>query len=306
MSDADVQDSLSWDNLIYITDFLEGSGENHISLLGGEPLLHPQIAEFILYLNKRGFSTTVFTSGIMPSNKFDEFAKALLSCKNDLNVGFVCNVNDPKLSKKSELEKVHRFLSIFGGRCSLSFNIYRLDFDMDFLIDYIVDYSLNRHIRLGLAHPIPGANNLYIKPKDFHVVKDVLLKSFSKMAEMEVVPGFDCGFPLCMFNNEELGLIYKYTHGQVSFQCGPAIDIGTDMSCWSCFPLSNFHKKSIFDFSSSEELHEFYRVKMQEIRNEVRGIYQDCDTCDNYKHNLCSGGCLAHILSNYITEGGIR
>jgi cyclic pyranopterin phosphate synthase len=52
MSENDVKDSLSWDNLIYIADFLEGSGERHISLLGGEPLLHPHIAEFIIYLNQ--------------------------------------------------------------------------------------------------------------------------------------------------------------------------------------------------------------------------------------------------------------
>lgn len=306
MSEADVQDSLSWDNLIYIADFLEGSGERHISLLGGEPLLHPHIAEFIQYLNLRGFFVTVFTSGIMAPGKFDEFASKLLTKRENLNVGFVCNVNDPKLSPKSELEKVRKFMSVFGDKCSLSFNIYRLDFEMDFLLDYIVNYGLGRHIRLGLAHPIPGAKNLYIKPTDFHIVKDRLLYYFKKMADLDVVPGFDCGFPMCMFDEESLGQVFKYTLGQVSFQCGPAIDIGTDMSCWACFPLSAFNKKSIFDFNTYTELHEFYESKMLEVRNEVNGLYLECDTCNNRKHNLCSGGCLAHILNKMNEEGGIR
>ncbi len=306
MSDADMKDCLTWDNLIYIADFLEASGDHHISLLGGEPLLHPNVADFINYLNKRGFQVTVFTSGIMAPGKLDDFARKLLTREQDLQVGFVCNVNEPKLSKKSELEKVREFLSIFGERCSLSFNIYRLEFNMDFLMDYILDFGLGRHIRLGLAHPIPGEKNLYIKPKDFHIVKDKLMESFEIMADLNIIPGFDCGFPMCMFNNEELGLLYKYTVGQLSFQCGPAIDIGTDMSCWSCFPLSNFNKKSIFDFNSLQEVHAFYEEKMQEIRKEIRGLYEGCDTCSYNRNNLCSGGCLAHILNTFIEEGGIR
>ena len=306
MSENDVNDSLTWDNLIYIADFLEASDEHHISLLGGEPLLHPLIAEFIIYLSHRGFYVTVFTSGIMADGKFDDFARKILEKGPELRLSFVCNVNDPNLSKKSELEKARKFLSVFGERCSLSFNIYRLDFNMDFLLDYIVEYGIGRHIRLGLAHPIPGAKNLYIQPKDFHIVKEKLMQSFEKMASLDIIPGFDCGFPMCMFSDSDLGKIYKYTLGQISFQCGPAIDIGTDMSCWACFPLSDFHKKSIFDFNSYRELHDFYENKMQEIRNDVRGLYPECDHCEQHKHGVCSGGCLAHILNNFIIEGGIR
>lgn len=306
MSDSDVQDSLTWDNLVYIADFLEEAGEKHISLLGGEPLLHPQISSFILYLNQRGFGVTVFTSGIMPDSRFDNFVRNILAKGEDLKLGFVCNVNDPKHSPKSELEKVRKFFSVFGERCSLSFNIYRLDFNMDFLINYIIDYGLGRHIRLGLAHPIPGAKNLYISPKDFHIVKTTLMEAFSKFSEFEIVPGFDCGFPLCMFNDAELGQIYKYSLGQLSFQCGPAIDIGTDLSCWACFPLSNFNKKSLFDFNNYHELHDFYEEKMQEVRKEVRGLYLECDTCKYNKFGLCSGGCLAHVLNGFLGEGGLR
>lgn len=306
MSEADVKDSLTWDNLIYIADFLETSGERHISLLGGEPLIHPNIAEFIIYLNKRGFAVTVFTSGIMAEGKFDDFARKILARGPELRLAFVCNVNDPKLSKKSEVEKVKKFFRVFGERCTLSFNIYRLDFTMDFLLDYIVNYGLGRHIRLGLAHPIPGAKNLYIQPKDFHLVRDSLMRYFEQMWQLEITPGFDCGFPMCMFTDEELGKLYKYTFGKMSFQCGPAIDIGTDMSCWACFPLSNFNKKSLFDFNSYHELHDYYGQKMREVRSEVHGLYPECDFCENNKRNLCSGGCLAHILNKYIEEGGIR
>ncbi len=306
MTEADVQDSLSWGNLIYIADLLESSGEKHISLLGGEPLLHPQIAEFVNYLNIRGFFVTIFTSGIMPDEKFEGFAKKLLSRGEELKLGFVCNVNEPRFSPKSEIEKVKRFFSAFGERCSLSFNIYRLDFNMDFLLSYIIEYGLGRHIRLGLAHPIPEAKNKFISPHNFDKVKNTLMDAFEKMSELAIVPGFDCGFPMCMFTDEELGKVFKYSLGQISFQCGPAIDIGTDLSCWSCFPLSNFYKKSLFDFNNLREIHDFFESKMQEVRREVKGLYPECDNCDNNKHGICSGGCLAHILNNFNAEGNIR
>lgn len=305
MSDADVNDSLSWDNLIYIADFLVASGVNRISLLGGEPLLHPNIAEFILYLHKRGLFITIFTSGIMPESKFDDFCSKVTSIP-DLNLAFVCNVNEPRFSPKNELIKVERFFSVFGSRCSLSFNIYRLDFNMEFTIDYIVRFGLNRHVRLGLAHPIPGQKNMYIVPESFGEVKKSLMATFERFAEYGIEPGFDCGFPLCMFTDDDLGKLYKYTGGRPTFQCGPAIDIGTDLSVWSCFPLSDFNRKSLYDFASYQEIVNFYAEKMVEVRSKVSGIYIGCDTCIYRKKGLCSGGCVAHVLNYMIQEGGFR
>ena len=305
MSDTDIKDSLSWDNLIYIADFLQSSGINHISLLGGEPLLHPQVAEFIQYLNQRGFMTTVFTSGIMPESRFDGFCRKITSIPN-LNVSFVVNVNEPRFSPKGELDKVARFFSIFGPKCSLSFNIYRIDFDMGFTMDYIVNYGLNRHVRLGLAHPIPGQKNKYITPDHFDEVKDKLMVIFESFFSYGIDPGFDCGFPLCMFKDEDLGKLYKYTGGRFSFQCGPAIDIGTDLSVWACFPLSDFHKKSLYDFTSFNELIDYYSDQMNKVRREASGLFSQCDYCEYRKRDLCSGGCLAHVLNYFINEGGLR
>ena len=302
MEGTDVKDAMTWDNLIYITDLLTASGEHHISLLGGEPLIHPDIAEFIIYLNKRGLMVTVFTSGVMPEKKFDMFVEKL-STFPDLRVSFVVNVNEPKFCKSAELDRVRRFLHVFSQRASLSFNIYRLDFNMAFLASYIVDYNLNRHIRLGIAHPIPGKKNLYISPEDFGVVKDKLIGFFAEFEKLHINPGFDCGFPMCMFNDEELGKIFKFTVGQCSFQCGPAIDIGTDLSVWSCFPLSDFKRRSLLEFNSYNEIIDYYNSEIEKVRQEGGGIYPSCSTCLYRQKRLCSGGCLAHILNRFIEEG---
>ncbi len=294
-----IQDALTWDNLIYIADFLQASGERHISLLGGEPLLHHDFADFVNYLSIRGFIVTVFTSGITSETRLEEYAGKLICGGVGTRDGihFVCNVNDPALSPKAEIARVKHFFEVFGKYCSLSFNIYRTDFSMDFLIDYIVDYDLRKHVRLGLAHPIPGAKNLYIPPEEFTAVRDTMMEIFPKMFEHNIVPGFDCGFPMCIFSDDDLGKLFKFTVGQMSFKCGPAIDIGTDLSLWSCFPLSAYNKRSLLDFDNYGEVCAFYEKKLNEFRNGKKGIFDKCQSCQMIEPCLCSGGCVAHLLN---------
>ena len=42
------------EDLIYIVDFFQAGGDTNISLLGGEPFLHPDIVDYILYIIHRG------------------------------------------------------------------------------------------------------------------------------------------------------------------------------------------------------------------------------------------------------------
>ena len=126
MGEVSSKDMLSWDNLIYLADFFLKSGNNHMSLLGGEPLLHPQFSEFVHYLSKRGIHSTIFTSGIAPKKHFEIMKKELTD--KELKFQFVCNVNDPTKSPAHELEVVDSFLKVFGERTTLSFNIYELIF----------------------------------------------------------------------------------------------------------------------------------------------------------------------------------
>lgn len=300
--------AISFENVKYIADFLEKSGENRVSLLGGEPLIHPHVGEIIKYFLDRKFGVTVFTSGIIPSSLYNSFADEIESIGNEERekLWFIVNVNEPRFSNKKEVEKVHKFLEDFGSLSSLSFNIYRLDYNLDFLIDYIQNFGLRRRVRFGIANPIPNAKNHYIKPEDFVNIKPVLMESLGRMHGLGISVHLDCGFPMCMFTNEEIGKLYKYNRGALFFDCNPTIDIGPDLSCWACFPLSNINRKSLKDFSNMEETYEYFKEVMLRYRKDVKGIYLACDNCDSYYNNTCSGGCLAHTLNGFVQEGGFR
>ena len=307
MSESPPDDILSWENLIYIADFLQASGERRFQILGGEPTLHPDFNSMILYLLERGFDINVFTSGIMSNAKLDE-AVALFRNVRAPRLAFICNMNDPGQTHSSlaEEESVRRFLGAFGEMVVPGFNIYRTDFDLTFLFHAINEFGLQRGIRLGIAHPIPGVKNLFISLADMDAVIARLF-SFAPMFEsLRVKPGLDRGFPMCRFSAEQLGWLYRNTGARSNFGCGPVADIGPDLSVWPCFPLSSFQKKSLFEFNSLREIMDAYADLHKKIHVEVGGIFVECDACRFREDQLCMGGCVAHALSRFQEEAPVR
>lgn len=305
MHDAPPEDILKWEDLIYIVDFFQSSGDTNISLLGGEPFLHPDIVDYILYIISRGMHVTVFTSGVVGEAILQDAAEKLDGV-NPAALTFVVNLNNPKETSFSETSSITRFLTIFSRYVSLSINVYKLNFDYSFAIQYINKFGLQKHIRLGLAHPIPGKKNMCIPVDKFREMAVELINYLPTLDAFDIHVGFDCGMPMCIFTDEEIGLLYKHSLGQVNFRCGPAIDIGTDMSVWSCFPLSGYNKVSLFDFQNAHELSEYFNQFHHNVRVEVGGIFEKCDYCEYRHKGLCSGGCLSHGLNSIINEPKIR
>ena len=92
MSESSPKDVLTWENLIYLADFLEASGERRFSILGGEPTLHPDFTDMVAYLLERKFEVKVFTSGIMADRVLEESAM-VFSAAHPEQLSFICNLN---------------------------------------------------------------------------------------------------------------------------------------------------------------------------------------------------------------------
>jgi hypothetical protein len=306
MSELSRKDQISWEDFIHVTDLFEASQERHLSLLGGEPTLHPHFVDFVLFLHARNFNITVFTSGIMSEERLAE-ARACLDEKSVPELKFVCNLNDPESSTEKETGRIVEFLKAFGPQTTLSFNIYRTDFIMEFLFEHIERFNLRRHIRLGLAHPIPGEHNKYIPAERMGEMVERLFSYMPLFERFNVSPGFDCGFPLCAFSDEQLGRLSRIQKGEgssIRFVCNTALDIGADMSVWACFPLARYKRRSVYEFNSVVEMREHYKAMHTRIRSEGGGIFPACTTCIHRSNEHCAGGCLAHILNRVEAGGG--
>jgi hypothetical protein len=297
---------LAWENLVYVADFLLANGQRNVSLLGGEPTLHPQCVDFIRYLLDRGFGVTVFSNGILSPARLGEFQRYLAAAPID-RLNIVCNLNDPLHTHPPahETERLADFLSAMGPWTTAGFNIYRLDFDLDFIFDQIARYGMKRHLRIGITHPIPGQGNSFIKPQDIRTVVARLFSFRPLFDAYRIRPGVDCGFPLCAFTDEELGWLHRFP-GISRFSCSPALDISPDMSVYHCFPLSNYKRRSLFEFDSLAEINAHFVRLRDEIRCEVAGIYEQCDGCRHQEDGVCAGGGLCQILGRFIAEAPIR
>ena len=306
MEGSPTSERLSWENVVYLADFLLASGEKRVSLLGGEPTLHPDFVDIVLYFIERGFFVTVFTSGVMNRAKLELCERYLASKSNAL--GFVCNLNDPEQTPapEKERESVHHFLTVMGPLVTPGFNIYRTDFRLEFIFDSVVRYGLKRHLRLGIAHPIPGSANSYIQPEDMGRVIDRLHSYADPFDRLRITPGFDCGFPLCRVSNEQIGWLYRVSQGHISFGCGMPLDITPDMSIYNCFPLSNYQRRSLFEFNTLQDVQAFYQKMAHAIRNEIPGIFDECDGCIHREEQRCAGGGVCQLLGRMMSEPPVR
>jgi len=286
---------LSWENLIYIADLFESSNEKHLSLLGGEPTLHPDFIDFVLYLHQRKFHVNVFTSGIISAQKLETVKKFLLKI-SEKHFSFVCNYNHPSSSTATETKLINMFFKIFSKYISLSFNLYQKDFDFDFLVDAILKYGLKKHIRLGLVQPIQGQKNECLSSDEIRGIAERIRSQLEILEQNRITLGFDCGMPLCIFSNEDVGRLFKLNKGQVVFSCGQAIDIAPDMQVWACFPLYNYEKKSLYDFDNVEEIKKYFLEQNVGLRKEQKGIFDECATCFYFEEKLCKGGCVARVM----------
>jgi hypothetical protein len=248
---------LSWENLIYVADLFEASNERHLSLLGGEPTLHPDFVDFTLYLVERKFKVNVFTSGIMANQTLEAAKKYFLKIHGE-NLSFTCNYNHPNTSTASETKQINKFLKSFSKYITLSFNLYKPDFELKYLVDAILKYDLRKYIRLGLAQPIPGQKNECLSLSEVKEIAKTLRNQLDLLEEHRITLGFDCGMPMCVFTDEDLGCLFKLNRGRILFSCSPAIDIGPDLQTWACFPLSNYEKKSLYDFDNVGEIRRYF------------------------------------------------
>ena len=306
VSESPSKDLMSWENLVYLADFVWASGQRNLSLLGGEPTLHPDFVDFVLYLIERNFHVTVFSCGVMSDAKLEEL-ETHLNSKSAERLTIVCNINDPEQTPAppKETESVLRFLSVMGPRTIAGFNIYRLDFRLEFLIDLINRYGMKRELRLGISHPIPGVDNAYIAPEKISRVIGRLFSYRHLLTRFRIRPGLDCGFPLCKLSDEQLGWLRRLA-GKVRFGCGPAIDIKPDMNVYSCFPLSGFYRRSIFEFNSMKEVVDHFKDLHQTVRNEMAGLYEECDGCVHRVEGSCAGGGVCQVLNRLTGEAPVR
>lgn len=269
--------------------------ERVIGILGGEPSLHPDFPALIEQTWAAGLDAKIFTNGCWSEDALE--AVACLTGRTSRNLRLVVNTNHPDITPEKERVAQRRLFAKLPEHCSLSFNIHSLDYDAGFLVDFIVKYRLMRDIRLGLASPLVEGPSAFIAAEDFPQVAPLIMALSERCDAEDIHLGFDCGFTLCMFSAEQLGLL-KLRGADIKCYCEPALDINVDLSSWACFPLASLGKAdSIDEFCDAHEMQRHFKDRFFALYSS--GSLPECVGCKQLKRKRCAGGCGAHVYRRY-------
>ncbi len=283
------------DDFLGILDFLRG--ESEIGLIGGEPLLHKSINEFIEILNNNYYvnRVLVFTNGIF----LDKLKKSVLGPK----VCILVNVNSSEDIGKAQFEKMRKNVLdlqyyISKSHLTLGINIYKENQDFTDQVSLIKELGAKR-IRLSVVIPKDKREGCI---SYFTKMKGTLLSLCRQLKELGVCPSYDCNaIPECVYTSEEKEFLATLPYeneyerriflGEASV-CAPIVDIYPDKTATRCFGMSDY-KVKIDDFKNINDLknHFFLTLDTRLVHKATR---KECEDCYKQKVFGCFGGCLCY------------
>jgi hypothetical protein len=274
--------------------FAVRSGERSVSLLGGEPSLHPEFPALLSRaLATRRLRVKVFTNGVWPVEHRETVAAALES-RALRRLAIIVNVNSPSLSSADERREQAALFEALGPVCSLSCNVHSTELDLRPLLDLFDEHpTLRRHVRVAIAQPLAAGKSEFVPVRDYEKVAPRIMELVEACDERDITVGFDCGFTLCMFSTEELGRLVQ-AGVLPRATCEPCIDVGTDLSVWACFPLSvRAPAVALENFETTAALRAHFRATLYELYD--AGALDECGACRFFRREQCAGGCAAHL-----------
>jgi len=266
-------------------DFTLRAGIRELRLLGGEPTLHPQFADFVKMGREAGCTIMVFSNGVMP----DAARDALAALDPE-----VCSVvlNWTAAVKEQDKARRQETMRLLGPRVTLGMTLTSADFSLWEPVSLIRTFGLRRTLRIGLSNPTWKGANRALHPKQYPAVGQALLEASFFTARHEVEMDADCGFVRCMFggNFDQL----KANGFRYISNCTPVLDLCSGGMILPCFGLSNLMSLRREDFADAGEAYARFSEKLIPLHR--FGIYPECTECPYFETETCCGGCLAARL----------
>jgi sulfatase maturation enzyme AslB (radical SAM superfamily) len=275
-----------------VLDYVQRSGLKQARILGGEPTLHPDFFHFIEIALDRNLDIMLFTNGLVSS----EVLKFLCTIPND-RLSILLNTIYPNNNDTKGLKLQIEFMEVLGEALIPGANIYNPQQRLDYLLDYVCTYNLKKEIRLGIAHPVLSQNNVYLHPKEYHKIGNSISDLKLKAQELDISLCFDCGFVPCMFPTQNFELLSEELK-KAGTCCHPIIDMLTDGSFISCYPLNNLKKVQIHDQLIAKDLVDTFEEALKPYKSV--GIFPYCSNCQ-LLNKRCNGGCMSYRIKRFLS-----
>lgn len=263
-----------------------------ISLLGGEPTIHPQFGRIIDRCLTADMQIRLFTGGLIPPA-----AKEKIRTVPPAKIGCIVNLSAPEHCRsKKEYETTVQAVKDLAAFSTVSYTIFTDQVDPAWLVGMVREAQCRQHIRLGLAMPGPADQTPLLPPSKYRTIAAWVIKLAEQCDQYDITIGFDCGFTLCMFSTEQLGKLVE-CGCDPRFVCCPIIDIGPNLAVWSCFGTSTVNQMRLEDFPARNDAVAHYSKLQRAYRS--FGVFDGCHTCRHKRRGTCAGGCLAHVMRSF-------
>lgn len=283
---------ISFENLKRMIQFIvKDNGKAKIGLIGGEPTLYSHFAETLDYLEESSIEhAVIFTNGI----ELEKYKDHIVSDK----LVFLINCNSPEDIGNSNYQKMMSTIECLvqekglRNNILLGLNIYKQHMDIAYFCDLLKKFHfLYARISVVVPSDIDAYENAY---EYFLQMKPTLLQIFESLAEVGVLPKYDCNkVPKCVWTKEEQEYIRELFGKRLNYSnllndtvnCKPTLDIDTDLNVIRCFGFSDDIRVRVDDFLNMEAIHNFFI-------NEIDSRYIETNQSEE-KCKSCYGGCLA-------------
>lgn len=301
------QSDITDGNFYKAADFLLKDRGAVIGLIGGEPLLHPHINDYILKLAEETDVSAVmlYTNGMLLTRIAGLFRSP--SAASVLRI--LVNSNSPDVTGHKAYEKWLEQLDLvfnrycMGRNIKFGINLYSNDLDYSYMEDVLLRFG-QKQVRFSLTVPEFGCEGSRCTSlEDFKSRKDYLFEFYHRMAEIGVLAYADCNKPpRCIWTDKEWEWICAYRRAfpnvasniaDPDVSCRPVIDITTQLTAGRCFGLSSCGEVHIGDFKNPADLRKYFEI---EYDSDMYRVPSDeaCKECYGRKTGHCSGGCLGY------------
>lgn len=273
-----------------ISRILMSAPEEKIGIIGGEPTLYSQFGELLdfVYENDLVKHIVVFTNGILLDRYMDRLNNKklvfLINCNSELEIG-KSNFMRLKRNIRTLVEKG------FLNNILLGLNVFQINQNIDYYIELLRENQF-KYARLSLI--VPQDVSSYESAKVyFEKYKSTVMSIFERMAEIGVVPNYDCNrIPADIWSCDEQQHIRELFGNRLEKSnilescvcCKPTLDIDTNLNVIRCFGFSDDVK---IPFTEETDFADLRRFFVENVDEKLIGI----NICDN-NDKLNMEGCL--------------
>ncbi|QGY40558.1 radical SAM protein [Pseudodesulfovibrio cashew] len=293
---ADFSEDLDEARFTRLLGWMRGSSIPAAAFIGGEPTLHPGLADMVRRTAESGISVVLFTNGVFPGGLLDELLPYVSN--------FVVNYNDPSLYTQSQRDRLHGNLDYIAesdSRLTFSKNFSSRYCEYDYLLEGAEAYGV-RSIRYDISRPSISASNDHFTDDDTRRIISHIVRFVKACEGRGIRTGLDCSVRLCDLDLADRNYLERVSM-KFSGVCHPSIDIHPDLSASYCLPMRDVTVPDVTEFASQDALMWHFAELVRPIRQ--ANVSKDCLDCKDFMRR-CQGGCMALRRTERPAKGGAK